>query len=337
MNSATRLLGPLVLIGILMIAWSGFFTVQETEQVILTQFGQPVGAPIVTAGLHFKAPFIQVANVVDKRVLEWDGPSAEMPTRDKLYIVVDAFGRWQIKDPLQFFLRLRDVRSAQSRLDDILGSEMRNTIARHDLVEMVRTTKGRKPVVDPAAVTGTGTTTDALPDIQRGRVSLEEEVVQAAHDKLQEFGIELLDFRFKRINYNPAVAAKIYARMMSERMQIAERYRSEGGGLAAKVLGQRERELKQIDSEAYRKVQNLEGKADAEATQIYAEAYNATPEAREFYTFLRTLDTYEKSFATDTTVVLTTDSPLLKFLRGEAVGGKAPPPPAPVAPPAPAP
>ena len=326
MNSTARWLGPLVLLGILWIAWSGFFTVQETEQVILTQFGQPVGAPIVNAGLHFKVPFIQEVNIVDKRVLEWDGPSAEMPTRDKLYIIVDAFGRWQVKDPLQFFLRLRDVRSAQSRLDDILGSEMRNTIARHDLVEMIRTTKGRKPVIDPAAATGTGTTADALPEIQRGRVSLEEEVVKAAHDKLQEFGIELLDFRFKRINYNPAVASKIYSRMMSERMQIAERYRSEGAGAAAKILGSREKELKQIDSEAYRKVQSLEGKADAEATQIYAEAYNSTPEAREFYTFLRTLDTYEKSFSTDTTVILTTESPLLKFLRGEAPSAKAPAP-----------
>ena len=151
-------------------------------------------------------------------------------------------------------------------------------------------------------------------------------VVKAAHDKLQEFGIELLDFRFKRINYNPAVASKIYSRMMSERMQIAERYRSEGAGAAAKILGSREKELKQIDSEAYRKVQSLEGKADAEATQIYAEAYNSTPEAREFYTFLRTLDTYEKSFSTDTTVILTTESPLLKFLRGEAPSAKAPAP-----------
>ena len=337
MNSTTRWLGPLILIGILWIAWSGFFTVQETEQVILTQFGQPVGAPIITAGLHFKTPLIQDVNVVDKRVLEWDGPSAEMPTRDKLYIVVDAFGRWQIKDPLQFFLRLRDIRSAQSRLDDILGSEMRNTIARHDLVEMIRTTKGRKPVIDPAAVTGTGTSTDSLPEIHRGRVALEEEVVKAAHDKLQEFGIELLDFRFKRINYNPAVASKIYSRMMSERMQIAERYRSEGAGLAAKVLGQRERELKQIDSEAYRKIQNLEGKADAEATQIYAAAYNSTPEAREFYTFLRTLDTYEKSFQRDTTVILTTDSPLLKFLRGEPLSGKTSVPPSVPTAPAPAP
>ena len=155
MNSTARWLGPLVLLGILWIAWSGFFTVQETEQVILTQFGQPVGAPIVNAGLHFKVPFIQEVNIVDKRVLEWDGPSAEMPTRDKLYIIVDAFGRWQVKDPLQFFLRLRDVRSAQSRLDDILGSEMRNTIARHDLVEMIRTTKGRKPVIDPAGFPAT--------------------------------------------------------------------------------------------------------------------------------------------------------------------------------------
>ena len=218
---------------------------------------------------------------------------------------------------------MRDIRSAQSRLDDILGSEMRNTVARHDLVEMVRTTKGRKPAHDDSVVAGTGTTVDSLPEIERGRVALEEEVLKAAIDKLREFGIELLDFRFKRINYNPSVAAKIYTRMASERAQIAERYRSEGAGEAAKISGQKERDLKKIDSEAYQKIQNIEGKADAEATQIYAKAFNGTPEAREFFTFLRTLDTYEKSFAADTTLVLTTDSPLLKYLRGEAVNPAA--------------
>jgi membrane protease subunit HflC len=240
-----------------------------------------------------------------------------------LYIVVNAFARWQIKDPLQFYLRLRDVRSAQSRLDDILGSEMRNTVARHDLVEMIRTTKGRKPAHDESVVAGTGTTVDALPEVEHGRVALEEEVLQAAIVKLRDFGIELLDFRFKRINYNPSVAAKIYTRMASERAQIAERYRSEGAGEAAKISGQKERDLKKINSEAYQKIQNIEGKADAEATQIYAKAFNGTVEAREFFTFLRTLDTYEKSFASDTTLVLTTDSPLLKYLRGEPVTSAA--------------
>jgi modulator of FtsH protease HflC len=345
MTSATRWIGLFAVLFALFLLSGATFVVQETEQVILTQFGKPVGQPITTAGLHLKAPFIQEVNVLEKRVLGWDGPSAEMPTRDKLYIIVDAFGRWRISEPMQFFLRLRDERSAKSRLDDILGSEMRNTIARHDLVEMIRTTKGRVPAHEESlgggsapSASGHGTAAGGnaspggvLPEIQRGRVALEEEVFKAAHDKLREFGIELLDVRFKRINYNRAVATKIFERMMSERRQIAERFRSEGAGEAAKIIGQRERDLQQIESEAYRKVQVIQGKADAEATAIYARAFNENPQAREFFGFLRVLDTYRSSFQKDTTLILTTDSPLLKFLRGEAASGKA----APVLPPAP--
>ena len=327
MNTLTRWIAPAVLLIALWLGLSSYFIVAETEQVIVTHFGQPVGVPIVTAGLHFKTPFIQEIHTLDRRVLDWDGPSDDMPTRDKLYIVVNAFARWRIKDPLQFYLRMRDERSAQSRLNDILGSEMRNTIARHDLVEVVRTTKDRKPMHDEAVIARTGTTADVLPDVAKGRVALELEVNTAAAEKLSDFGIELLDFRFKRINYNPNVAGKIFSRMSSERAQIAERYRSEGAGQAAKISGERERELKKLNSEAYQKIQNIEGIADAEATQIYAKAFNGTPEAREFFTFLRTLDTYEKSFDKDTTVILTTDSPLLKYFRGEPVS-PAPPKPA---------
>jgi membrane protease subunit HflC len=308
-----------------------FFTVAETEQVIITQFGKPVGEPITQAGLHFKMPLIQDIHSFEKRVLEWDGPVAEMPTKDKLYIVVDTFGRWRISNPMQYFIRLRDERSAKSRLDDILGSETRNTVARHELVEMIRTTKDRKAAIDDTLVTGSGSVAAGLPPIQFGRVALEKEITDEARSKLAEFGIELLDVRFKRINYNPAVSAKIYDRMTSERRQIAERFRSEGEGEAAKINGSRDRDLKQIESEAYRQVQTIEGKADADATTIYAKAYNETPESRDLYEFQRTLDTYKTSFSHDTTLILSTQSSFLRFLKGTtpAAPSKAAPPPVP--------
>jgi len=315
---------------LLLLTVSGaFFIVQETEQVIITQFGKPIGAPINEAGLHFKVPFIQDVHTIDKRVLQWDGPVAEMPTKDKLYIVVDTFARWRISDPMQFFLRLNDLRRAQSRLDDILGSETRNTVARHELVEMIRTTKDRKAAIDDTLAAGGGTTSGGLPPIQFGRVALEKEITEEARGKLAEFGIELLDVRFKRINYNPAVSAKIYMRMMSERQQIAERFRSEGQGEAAKILGNKERDLKEIDSKAYREVQTVEGKADAEATAIYAKAFNQSPEARDLYQFQRTLDTYKTSFQGETTLILSTQSSFLRFLKGPTANPTPTPAPAP--------
>jgi membrane protease subunit HflC len=326
-----------LLIGFALVAFltasGAFFTVAETEQVIITQFGKPVGEPITQAGLHFKTPFIQEVHSLEKRVLEWDGPVAEMPTKDKLYIVVDTFARWRISNPSQFFIRLSDRRRAISRLDDILGSETRNTVARHELVEMIRTTKDRKAAVDETLVEGSGSVAAGLPPIQFGRVALEKEITDAARGKLTEFGIELLDVRFKRINYNPAVSAKIYDRMMSERRQIADRFRSEGQGEAAKIVGSKDRDLKEIDSKAYREVQTVEGKADAEATAIYAHAYNQTPEARDLYEFQRTLDTYKTSFQRDTTLILSTQSSFLRFLKSanppppNAIPKSAPSPP----------
>jgi modulator of FtsH protease HflC len=336
MNSKAFSFLLFALVMFVLLALSGaLFTVAETEQVIITQFGKPVGEPITHAGLHMKMPFVQDIHRIEKRVLEWDGPVAEMPTKDKLYIVVDTFGRWRISDPMQYFIRLRDERSAQSRLDDILGSETRNTVARHELVEMIRTTKDRKAAIDDTLVTGSGSVAAGLPPIQFGRVALEKEITDEARTKLAEFGIELLDVRFKRINYNPAVSAKIYDRMTSERRQIAERFRSEGEGEAAKIIGSKDRDLKQIESEAYRQVQTIEGKADAEATTIYAKAYNPTPESRDLYEFQRTLDTYKTSFARDTTLILSTQSSFLRYLKGAAAatpapaGPKAPPPPVP--------
>ena len=222
------------------------YTVSETQQVILTQFGKPVGEPVTEAGLHFKMPFIQEVNRIDKQILEWDGLRTEMPTKDKLYISVDTFGRWRITDPLEYFRRLRDERSAQSRLEDILGSETRNAIAKHDLIEVIRTTRDREPAVDESLlVEGAEAEGDIgqLQPITKGRKKIEQEIQAAARVKLAEFGIELLDVRFKRINYNPSVVEKIYERMISERQQIASRFRSEGEGEAAKILGDKQRDL----------------------------------------------------------------------------------------------
>jgi membrane protease subunit HflC len=343
MKRSLSFLGLAVILLVLFTLAGGFFVVPETHQAIITQFGEPVGKPITTAGLHLKMPFTHTVHRFEKRVLEWDGPDAEMPTKDKLYIVVDSFARWRIKDPLTFFLRFRDERSALSRLDDTLGSEMRNTIARHELVELIRTTKDRKPA-QPDAATGDVTPETNLPLISSGRLALEAEIANEARVKLEEFGLELLDFRFKRINYNPAVSDKIFERMISERRQIAERFRSQGAGEAARIIGNKERELKRIDSEAFQKVQVIRGKADAEATGIYAEAFNASPEAREFYSFQRTMEVYRTAFAGQTTLVLTTDNDLLRPLKGDTLPADsaaqkgAPPVPAPIpAPAAPAP
>lgn len=306
------------------------YSVSEQEQVIITQFGKPVGEPIKEAGLKFKLPFVQTVNRIEKRVLEWDGIPNEMPTKDKTYIVVDTFGRWKISDPKQYFLRLGDERRAQSRLDDILGSETRNVIANNNLIEIVRTTKDREPDQDEALVAA-GAEMSVLPDIRRGREDLQKEIFERAIGKLDEFGIELLDLRVKRINYNNDVSRTIYQRMISERQQIAERFRSEGAGEAAKILGRSQKEVSKIDSEAYKEVQAIRGAADAKATQIYAEAYNQSPAASEFYGFVKTLETYESLLDSDSTLILSTDSELFGLLKGSDAG-KAPQPrrPAPV-------
>lgn len=293
------------------------YAVSEIEQVIITQFGRPVGAAVTTAGLKLKVPFIQEVNRIDKRILEWDGSPTDMPTEDKLYISVDLFARWRIKDPLQYFLRLRDERSAQSRLDDILGSETRNAVAKHQLIEIIRTTKDRLPLRD-ASLADANNVVGALVPIEKGREQVEEELFAAASQKVQVFGIELMDIRFKRINYNESVRPKIYDRMISERRQIAERFRSEGNGEAARIVGNRERDLNKVQSEAYRSVEGIRGEADAKATEIYARAYNQSPEAVRFYEFTRTMDTYKAVIATNTTLVLSTDSELFKFLKSMA-------------------
>ncbi|OOY16186.1 protease modulator HflC [Thioclava sp. DLFJ4-1] len=298
-----------------------FYTVGEVEQAIITQFGKPIGKPVTTAGLKLKLPFIQEVNRIDRRVLEWDGNPSDMPTKDKLYISVDLFARWKITDPLQYFLRLRDERSAQSRLDDILGSETRNAVAKHELIEIVRTTKDRVPLRD-TLLTDEERAQDigALVPIQKGRAMVEQEIFAAAAEKVRVFGIDLLDIRFKRINYNESVRPKIYDRMISERRQIAERFLSEGNGEAARIRGNRVRDLNKIQSEAYRDVEEIRGLADASAADIYARAYNINPEAAEFYAFTRTMQAYKDMISGETTLVLTTDSELFGYLRAMEAG-----------------
>ncbi|TWX66520.1 protease modulator HflC [Colwellia sp. C1TZA3] len=302
-----------IFLPLLVVCYQSFYKVDETEQVIVTQFGKPVGGTINEAGLKFKIPFIQTVNRIEKRILLWDGSANDMPTKDKLYITVDTFGRWKIKDPLQYFLRLRNERSAQSRLDDILGSETRNAVANHQLIEIVRTTKDRKPIIDPLlAKAGIG---NLLP-IKEGRRQIEEDIFAAAAVKLSEFGIELLDIRFKRINYNESVRQKIYARMISERQQIAERFRSEGAGEAAKIIGKKDKDLQRIESEAYKEIQKIKGIADAKAADIYSTIYDRSKDSRALYGFVKTLETYQKVIDPSTTLVITTDSELYQLLNG---------------------
>lgn len=299
---------------LLILAPKTLYVVTEIQQVIITQFGKPVGDSVNKAGIHLRVPFIQKPNYIEKRILRWDGAPNDMPTQDKLYITVDTFARWRIKDPLRFYERLKDERSAKSRLDDILGSETRNSVAKHRLIEVIRTTKDRVPEIDAALAKAEQSTAQLLP-IAKGRAQIESEIFAAAVEKLEVFGIELLDIRFKRINYNPEVRPKIYDRMVSERIQIANRFRSEGEGEAEIILGNKEHDLRKIESEAYRTIQEIRGAADAKATEIYAAAYNQTPEAVALYEFMKSMETYRRGLDGHTTLILSTQSDLFRFLK----------------------
>ena len=314
MKRISQGIGLVIVVAAAFLVFGATYTVSETEQTIITQFGRPVGDPVSEAGLHFKIPFIQEVTRIEKRILEWDGRPNEMPTKDKTYIVVDTFGRWRINDAKQYFLRLRDERSAQSRLDDILGSETRNAIAKHELIEVIRTTKDREPVRDATLIDTPGNIGILYP-INLGRAKIEQEIFAKAASKLTDFGIELLDIRFKRINYNESVRKRIFERMISERQQIAERFRSEGAGEAAKILGKKERDILKIESEAYKNVQTIRGVADAKATEIYARAYNQSPESVGFYEFIKTMETYQEMLDQNSMLILTTGSDIFSFLK----------------------
>ena len=297
-----------LLLFVLMLLSSSTYLVSETEQVIITQFGEPRGNAISAPGLHFKLPFIQKANVFEKRFLEWDGSPNQMPTKDKRFIWVDMYARWRVTDPLKFFQRLRDERGAQSRLDDILDGETRNAVASYDLIELVRSSN-RAPDTIPIE---SEEERIVLEKIAKGRRAIATGILEAARARTSDLGIEVLDIRLKRINYVDEVAKDVYARMIAERRRIAERFRSEGEGQAAKIQGERQRDLQRIQSEAYRLAQELRGKADAEATAIYAEAYGRDA---EFYAFFKSLETYERVIDGKTYFVLGTDSDLLRYLR----------------------
>ena len=301
-------LSLVIVFAALVIAGQAAYTVSETEQVIITQFGEPVGDPVVSPGLHFKIPFVQRSNFFEKRFLEWDGNPNQVPTRDKRFIWVDTYARWRIVDPLLFFQRLRDERGAQSRLDDILDGETRNAVARHDLIELVRSSNR-----DPEDVLIESEEEAAiLEEIARGRREVTRQILETAAGRTADLGIELLDLRFKRINYVEEVQQDVFARMIAERQRIAEEFRSEGQGESARIHGERERELAQIQSEAYRRAEELRGEADANATRIYADAYNRDG---EFYAFTKSLETYEATMDPETLFILGTDSELLQFLE----------------------
>lgn len=297
-----------VLFGLVIVFSQSAYTVTEVAQVIITQFGEPVGRPVVEPGLHFKIPFVQRTNVFDKRFLEWDGSPNQVPTKDKRFIWVDTYARWRITDPLLFFQRLRDERGAQSRLDDILDGETRNAVAQHDLIELVRSTN-RNPEDVPIESEEEAV---ILERIALGRQEITREILETASGRTADLGIELLDLRLKRINYVEEVQQDVFARMIAERQRVAEQFRSEGQGESARIHGERERELAQIQSEAYRIAEELRGTADAEASRIYAEAYGRDA---DFYSFTKSLETYEQTMDESTLFILGTDSELLRFLE----------------------
>ena len=294
---------------------SSAFVVREWEQAIITQFGDPKGGPITEAGLHFKLPFVQDVRRFDKRIMEWDGHRNEVPTADKRFIWIDTTARWRISDPLLFLQSVRNETGAQSRLDDILDSATRDQISSHRLVEVVR--ESNRILDEPAAVEDSGdgyelasTNIERVED-GRGRDEIERKILASARTLASNFGIELIDIRIKRLNYREDVRKAVYERMISERMRIAERFRSEGGGRKAEILGEREREEKTISSEAERQALEVMAKADADAARIYAEAYEKDP---EFYAFWRTLSAYEKTIGDNTTLVISPESALYRYL-----------------------
>jgi modulator of FtsH protease HflC len=301
----------LAIAAVVMTIMGATYVVTEMDQVVITQFGKPVGDPIIDPGVHFKLPYIQNIHRFEKRFLEWDGSPNQVPTRDKKFLWVDLYARWQISDPLLFFQRLRDERSAQSRLDDILDGETRNAIAKHDLVEIVRNSNREFEYSDD-----TVTQEDAeFSNVEKGRQMITNEILQVASPRLAGLGIALLDLRLKRVNYVEEVRTAVYERMITERVQVAEKFRSEGQGEASKILGDKERELSRIQSEAARTAEEIKGKADAEATAIYAAAYNRNASTREFYQFTKSLETYVQILDPKSTLLLSTDSDLFKYLR----------------------
>lgn len=301
--------GVLVVLLVLMSA----YIVQEPEQVIVTQFGKPVGRPISTPGLKFRTPLIQTVHRFEKRFMEWDGDPNQLPTRDKRFIWVDTYARWRITDPLLFYQRLHNERGAHTRLDDILDGETRNAIAKYDLVQLVRTSNRAAERTEGAL----GDETE-LVQIDKGRNDIRLEILANARLRAADLGLEILDIEFKRINYVDEVQRKVYERMIAERQRIADRFRSEGQGEASRIKGEKDRELARIRSEAYRKAQEIKGAADGRATAIYASAYNRSADSKTFYEFLRTMQAYVTTMDSTSTMVMSTDGDFYRFLKSSS-------------------
>jgi len=307
-----KTLVPIVLVVGLLITFSSAFTVNEREQVIITQFGEPVGEAITEAGIHFKTPFVQDVRRFERRILEWDGDANEIVTKDKKTIFVDTTARWRIKDPLKFLKTANNENSAQSRLDDILDGATRRYISENNLIEAVRATDREFTAEDEIEAFASERSEEDR--ISFGRDQLIESILSSCQSDVDELGIELVDVRIRRIDYSAKVRTSVQKRMIAERNQIAQRYRSEGIGRAAELEGEKKKKLKEIESESYRQAEVIRGEADAEATRIYAEAYGDDP---EFYAFHKTLETYREALVGgDTTLVLSTKSELLKYLQG---------------------
>jgi membrane protease subunit HflC len=301
--------GVLVVLLVLMSA----YIVQEPEQVVVTQFGKPVGRPITTPGLKFRTPLIQTVHRFEKRFMEWDGDPNQLPTRDKRFIWVDTYARWRITDPLLFYQRLHNERGAHTRLDDILDGETRNAIAKYDLVQLVRTSNRLAERTEVAV----GDETE-LVQIDKGRNDIRLEILANARLRASDLGLEILDIEFKRINYVDEVQRKVYERMIAERQRIADRFRSEGQGEASRIKGEKDRELARIRSEAYRRAQEIKGAADGRATAIYASAYNRSADSKNFYEFVRTMQAYVTTMDSTSTMVMSTDGDFYRFLKSSS-------------------
>ena len=304
----------LLIVGLVLIILlaSGAYRLDEKEKAIITQFGKIVGEPVTAPGLHFKVPFIQDVTFFEKRIMEWSGDATQIPTKDKRFIWVDSTARWVIDDPKLYFTSVRIEREAQSRLDDILNSAMKEVISSLDLIESVRSSNREFVFVDDMMGATDEMTEAKLTEITVGRHKIGERVKVIASDKLERMGIKLVDIRLRRINYVESVRTKVYDRMISERNRMAEFFRSEGEGRRMEIEGQKEKELKKILSGAYKEAEEIRGRADAEATRIYAEAYNADP---EFYGFLKTLEGYKNTVGAGTDLILSTDSDYFRFLK----------------------
>lgn len=305
-----RVIGIIVLLAIVLVVPGAFYTLHQTEQAIITQFGEPIGDAITEPGLHFKLPWVQRVLVFDKRWLPWDGDANQIPTRDKKFIWVDTYARWRIVDPLAFYTAVRDERQAQSRLDDIIDGETRNAVASYNLIEIVRSSDREFEITEELA----GFVDERVPtEIASGRDEITRKILERSSEVTPNFGIELVDVQFKRINYTAEVRESVYQRMISERQRIAEQSRSEGQGRSAEIRGEKERDLQQIQSEAFKTAEEIRGRADAQATAIYASAYSKDP---DFYQFSKTLETYRSSLDDEVTLLLSSGSEFLSFLKG---------------------